>query len=89
MGYPLKDIPTTSLFISIFQLFLTQVKLNKSQTEQFYYKDVLQFFKHAAILPLLIVDGNNILDTINVDYVILQSVHRNILNKLNLSLIHI
>ena len=66
MGYPLKDIPTTSLFISIFQLFLTQVKLNKSQTEQFYYKDVLQFFKHAAILPLLIVDGNNILDTIAI-----------------------
>lgn len=27
--------------------------------------------------------NNNILDTINVDYVILQSVHRNILNKLN------
>ena len=66
MGYPLKDIPTTSLFTSIFQLFLTQVKLNKTTTEHFYYKDVLQFFKHAAILPLLMVDGNNILDKIAV-----------------------
>ena len=66
MGYPLKDIPTTSLFTSIFQLFLTQVKLNKSQTEQFYYKDVLQFFKHASILPLLMVDGENILDKIAI-----------------------
>ena len=55
MGYPLKDIPTTSLFTSIFQLFLTQEKLGKTQSEQFYYKDVLQFFKHASIQPLLIV----------------------------------
>lgn len=64
MGYPLKDIPTTSLFSSIFQLFITQDKLNKTTTEQFYYKDILQFFKHASIQPLLIVDDHNLFDTI-------------------------
>lgn len=66
MGYPLKDIPTTSLFTSIFQLFLTQTKLNKTHSEQFYYKDVLQFFKHASIQPLLIDNGNNLFDTISI-----------------------
>lgn len=66
MGYPLKDIPTTSLFTSIFQLFLTQTKLNKTHSEQFYYKDVLQFFKHACIQPLLIDNGNNLFDTISI-----------------------
>jgi len=66
MGYPLKDIPTTSLFTSLFQLFLTQTKLNKTHSEQFYYKDVLQFFKHASIQPLLINNGKNVLDTISI-----------------------
>ena len=66
MGYPLKDIPTSSLFTSIFQLFLTQEKLQKIHTEQFYYKDVLQFFKHASIQHLLIVNSSNLLDKIAV-----------------------
>ncbi|WKD85178.1 hypothetical protein KCTC32516_00517 [Polaribacter huanghezhanensis] len=66
MGYPLKDIPTTSLFFAIFQLFLTQEKLNKTQAAQFYYKDVLQFFKHASIQPLLIDNGTNLLDKISL-----------------------
>ncbi len=66
MGYPLKDIPTTSLFLAIFQLFLTQEKLNRTQAAQFYYKDVLQFFKHAAIQPLLIENGKNLLDKISL-----------------------
>ena len=66
MGYPLKDIPTTSLFTSIFQLFLTQEKLQKTQTNQFYYKDVLQFFKHASIQPLLVFDETNLLDNISL-----------------------
>ena len=66
MGYPLKDIPTTSLFTSIFQLFLTQEKLGKTQSEQFYYKDVLQFFKHASIQPLLIDNRTNLLDKITI-----------------------
>jgi len=53
MGYPLKDIPITALFSSIFQLFLTQEKLQKTTTHQFYYKDVIRFFKHPAIHSLL------------------------------------
>ena len=53
MGYPLKDVPTTSLFSSIFQLFINQEKLQRTQQEQFYYKDVLQFFKQPNIQALL------------------------------------
>ncbi|APG65662.1 hypothetical protein LPB136_09945 [Tenacibaculum todarodis] len=53
MGYPLKDIPTTSLIFAVFQLFLTQEKLQKTIVNQFYYKDVISFFKQAAIYKLL------------------------------------
>ncbi|MCH3881189.1 MULTISPECIES: PD-(D/E)XK nuclease family protein [Tenacibaculum] len=53
MGYPLKDIPTTSLIFAVFQLFLTQEKLQKTVVNQFYYKDVIGFFKQAAIYKLL------------------------------------
>ena len=49
MGYPLKDIPVVNLFTSIFKLFLTQEKLNKSITQQFYFKDVIQFFRQPFI----------------------------------------
>jgi hypothetical protein len=53
MGYPLKDIPTTALFSSIFQLFLTQEKLQKTTLKQFYYKDVIRFLKQPTIHPIL------------------------------------
>ena len=49
MGYPLKDIQVVNLFTSIFKLFLTQEKLNKSATQQFYFKDVIQFFRQPFI----------------------------------------
>ena len=49
MGYPLKDIPTTSLIYSIFKLFTNQEKLQKETENQFYFKDVLTFFKHQSI----------------------------------------
>ncbi|TVZ56476.1 PD-(D/E)XK nuclease superfamily protein [Lutibacter sp. Hel_I_33_5] len=52
MGYPLKDIPTSNLIFAVFQLFLTQDKLQKSASNQFYYKDVLRFIKHANIYKL-------------------------------------
>ncbi len=64
MGYPLKDIPTTSLFTTIFQLFINQEKLQRKTQQQFYYKDVLQFLKHPTILPLLIIDEVTIFDNI-------------------------
>ncbi|WP_299047537.1 PD-(D/E)XK nuclease family protein [uncultured Polaribacter sp.] len=53
MGYPLKDVPTTSLLFTIFQLFISQEKLQKKETNQFYYKDVIAFIKHKSIYKLL------------------------------------
>ena len=53
MGYPLKDIPTTSLLFSIFQLFISQDKLQKNSVNEFYYKDVIRFFKHQSIYGLI------------------------------------
>ncbi|WP_339661261.1 PD-(D/E)XK nuclease family protein [uncultured Polaribacter sp.] len=53
MGYPLKDIPTTSLLFSIFQLFVSQDKLQKSSVNEFYYKDVIRFFKHQSMYGIL------------------------------------
>ena len=53
MGYPLKDIPTTSLLFSIFQLFVSQEKLQKSIINEYYYKDVIRFFKHQSIYGLI------------------------------------
>jgi hypothetical protein len=52
MGYPLKDIPTTSLFFSIFQLFVSQEKLQKTAVNEFYHKDVVRFLKHQSMHPL-------------------------------------
>jgi len=57
MGYPLKDIPTTSLFLAIFQLFQTQERLQKTQDNTFYYKDVIRFLKQPAIYKLIHVEN--------------------------------
>lgn len=53
MGYPLKDVPVTSLIFAIFQLFISQEKLQKSTTNQFYYKDVIAFLKHQSIYNVI------------------------------------
>lgn len=53
MGYPLKDVPITSLLFSIFQLFISQEKLQKNVVNEFYYKDVVRFFKHQSIYGLI------------------------------------
>ncbi|MGJ8743316.1 PD-(D/E)XK nuclease family protein [Polaribacter sp.] len=57
MGYPLKDIPTTNLFSSIFKLFISQQKLQKSVVNEFYYKDVIRFLKEPLIYKS-ITEGN-------------------------------
>lgn len=58
MGYPLKDIPITGLLFSVFQLFISQEKLQKSSVNEFYYKEVIRFFKHQAICGLFdAIDG--------------------------------
>ncbi|MGY0408565.1 MAG: PD-(D/E)XK nuclease family protein, partial [Polaribacter sp.] len=63
MGYPLKNIPTTSLIFSIFQLFTSQEKLQKTATNQFYYKDVQRFLKHPSIYKLLTSAKVGLVDT--------------------------
>ena len=66
MGYPLKDIPTTSLIFAIFQLFINQEKLQKKQEGLFYHKDVIRLIKDPTIYRLLQVDETrNIADVIS------------------------
>ena len=38
---------------SIFQLFISQEKLQKKSVNQFYYKDIIRFFKHQSIYGLI------------------------------------
>ncbi len=54
MGYPLKDVPTTNLILDIFNLFLSQEKLQKSSVNEFYHKDVIRFLKHPSIYKLVL-----------------------------------
>lgn len=62
MGYPLKDIPTTSLLFSVFQLFVSQEKLQKTIVNEFYHKDVVRFLKHQSIYKLLSKDKVSLVD---------------------------
>jgi hypothetical protein len=63
MGYPLKDVPASKLFLGIFQLFLTQQKLQKTGTNQFYYKDCIRVLKHP-FLEKFISNSNYFFDKI-------------------------
>ncbi|WP_420551870.1 PD-(D/E)XK nuclease family protein [Tenacibaculum aiptasiae] len=66
MGYPLKDIPTTSLIFAVFQLFINQEKLQKQEEGLFYHKDVVRLVKDATIYRLLqIEEKKNIADVIS------------------------
>jgi ATP-dependent helicase/nuclease subunit B len=62
MGYPLKDIPTTSLLFRIFQLFVSQEKLQKKGVNEFYHKDVVRFLKHQSVHKLLSDNNNSLVD---------------------------
>ena len=66
MGYPLKDIPTTNIFFSVFQLFLTQEKLQKTTTNLFYHKDIIRFIKQPSIYKVLSLEDNAVSDTIAI-----------------------
>lgn len=70
MGYPLRNIPTSNFITAVFQLFITQEKLQKSATNEFYYKDVLRFFKNPLIFQFL-ADGNEAF-ILNIQNVISQ-----------------
>lgn len=66
MGYPLKDIPTTSLIFAIFQLFTNQEKLQKQEEGLFYHKDVVRLVKDATIYRLLQIDeSKNVADIVS------------------------
>ncbi|WP_299155969.1 PD-(D/E)XK nuclease family protein [uncultured Tenacibaculum sp.] len=66
MGYPLKDIPTTSLIFAVFQLFINQEKLQKKQEGLFYHKDVIRLIKDPTIYRLLQIEkARNIADVIS------------------------
>ena len=66
MGYPLKDIPTTSLVLAIFQLFNNQEKLQKQDVNEFYHKDIVRFLKDSSIYKLLQINEiENVADTIS------------------------
>ena len=41
MGYPLEDIPLAIMFEKLFKLYLNQIKFSKVDSNEFYYKDVL------------------------------------------------
>ena len=64
MGYPLRDMPTTSLLMAVFQLFINQERLQKQEQNAFYHKDVVRFLKHPLIHQLLLVEENSIANTI-------------------------
>jgi len=49
MGFPLKDVPTTNCILSIFKLFIVQNKLNRTTSNEFYYKEVIQFLKEPLL----------------------------------------
>jgi len=66
MGYPLKYIPSTSLIYSVFQLFLSQEKLQKTIDNLFYHKDVIRFIKEASIYKLLKLKECSIADDIAI-----------------------
>lgn len=53
MGYPLKNISTTNVIFAVFQLFLSQEKMQKTSENLFYYKDVVSFLQHPIIYELL------------------------------------
>ncbi|WP_440879470.1 PD-(D/E)XK nuclease family protein [Tenacibaculum sp. C7A-26P2] len=73
MGYPLKDIPTTSLLEGVFRLFLNQEKFQKKESKSFYYKDVIAVLKHPSLYQLLYQNDRNISDVFLEEIVISNS----------------
>ncbi|MFY0604536.1 MAG: PD-(D/E)XK nuclease family protein [Flavobacteriaceae bacterium] len=59
MGYPLKNVPTAQLINALFQLFLSQKKLQKKEENLFFYKDILRFFSNASFSNYLQSNNNS------------------------------
>ncbi|MDB2463098.1 PD-(D/E)XK nuclease family protein, partial [Algibacter sp.] len=70
MGFPLKSIPLTSLFEVLFQS-------HKTNSNSFYFKDVIKIISHQFIRPLFFIEG--------VDYaaLIIKTIDKNNLVYLN------
>jgi len=64
MGYPLQEIPNAHFISSFFQLFITQKKLQKTEHNLYYHKDVLNFIKDPFFTKLLAQDSQNYIEKI-------------------------
>ena len=81
MGYPLQNVPTSQLISAIFQLFITQVTLQRITTNEFYHKDVIRFFKNSVIYQFVSPEGQKVLTSIqdviakkNISFIDLQTI---------------
>mgnify|MGYP003668190720 CR=1 FL=1 len=64
MGYPLQNVPTSQLISSVFQLFITQDKLQKNTVNEFYHKDITRFFNNPIVFQLISEDTKEIVFSI-------------------------
>ena len=53
MGFPLTDIPLAGFFSNVFKLYLNQEKLNVTDKNLFYHKDVSNLLSHSYFKKLL------------------------------------
>ncbi len=52
MGFSLSEIPLASFFNSVFNLYLSQEKLNLIEKNEFYYKDILTIVNHPSFFTI-------------------------------------
>lgn len=64
MGFPLKDVPTTNCILSVFKLFIVQNKLNRKISNEFYYKDVVQFLKEPLLYYCFTEKDQEVIDVL-------------------------
>ncbi len=64
MGFPLNEIPLASFFNAIFQLYLNQERMDTTNTNLFYYKDVLNLVGHSYFRKLIQINDSDIVSEI-------------------------
>jgi hypothetical protein len=88
MGYPLKDIPLTNLFTSLFKLHINQNKFGKKEQKEFYYKDVLNVLSNSILnkkFDKIIAELTLNINTENAIFLNLKSLTESIPDKYKLS----